>query len=345
MFFVTSSTKTIQVFIVHSNSRDDKNLRDKLENHLTTLQNRVNINWYKSQTLSGKDWNQESYRYFNISDVIVLLVSPDFIASSDCQKITKLAMKMDKAGKVRVIPVKMRRIDNWQGQSFGKLESLPSNGEPVTSKIWRRLDDAFVDIVEKIRLVVEDIEQHLQQKQLIREQQRAAMVEAITSFIANQSSVQVIRTFGIGISLILVVVFLSFCRTSPNIQLEKLLTQGQTKFAKSDYQGAIEDYTKVIKIDSKNLDAYIGRGNARSYLKNYKAAIEDYTRVINLEPEYADVYMNRAVISCKLGDKQRAIKDYQKAANLYAKKGATHESQEAISRLRNLKQCLPRSSK
>lgn len=90
--------------------------------------------------------------------------------------------------------------------------------------------------------------------------------------------------------------------------------QGQTKFEQRDYQGAIATYTQAIKFEPQNTDAYIGRGNARSYLKDYPLAIQDYTKVINISSQSPIAYMNRAVISCTLGNKQGANENKQALA-------------------------------
>ncbi|MBW4450782.1 MAG: tetratricopeptide repeat protein [Spirirestis rafaelensis WJT71-NPBG6] len=262
---------------------------------------------------------------------------------------------------------------------------LPRNGQPVTSRSWARQDEAFVNIVENIRVEVEKLEEEQRQQQQIREQQKAAIFASINRFFSNQSFGRFIRdinlptrSVGIAASVIAVVGFVKFCSPSSETQVENLLTQGKNKFERGDYQAAnedytkamkinsrnlqaylgrgkahfylqddkaaAEDYTKAIKIDPKNIEAYIGRGNARSYLKNYKAAIQDYTRVISLSPESANAYMNRAVIRCTLGDKQGTIKDYQKAANLYAKQGGRDKRKQVLNRLKNLQQCGARSS-
>ncbi len=352
MSFLLTSTRTIKLFFAHSNSRDDEKLRVKLEPHLSSLQPlRVSINWHKSQTLAGKDWKQESYSHLNTSQVIVLLVSPDFLAAEDCRNITKRAMERHNAGKACIIPVKLRPIDNWQATPFSKLQCLPKNGEPVTSRFWARQDDAFVDIVGNIRAEVENLEKEQRQLQLIREQQKAAIFASINRFFSNQSFRRIIRdiklptrSVGIAASMIAVVAFVRFCSPSSETQVENFLAEGQNKFERGDYQEAFESYNKALEIEPKNIEAYIGRGNARSYLKDYKAAIQDYTRVISLSPESADAYMNRAVVRCTLGDKQGTIKDYQKAANLYAKQGATDQRKQALNRLKNLQQCGARSS-
>ena len=48
-----------------------------------------------------------------------------------------------------MIPVLLREVDGWQGAPFGKIQSLPTDGKPVT--IWKICDEAFADISLGIR--------------------------------------------------------------------------------------------------------------------------------------------------------------------------------------------------
>lgn len=146
----------------------------------------------------------------------------------------------------------------------------------------------------------------------------------------------------IALSITSIATLAIFIKTSSSTGIsDKLLLEGQTKFEQGDYQSAITAYTQAIKFEPQNIDAHIGRGNARSYLKDYPLAIQDYTKVINISSQSPIAYMNRAVISCTLGNKQAAIKDYQQAANIYSQQGAAKESKQAIARLNNLGICLP----
>ena len=387
MSFLLTSTRTIKLFFVHSNSRDDQKLRVKLEPHLSSLEPlRVSINWHKSQRLAGRDWKQESYQHLNTSEVIVLLVSPDFLAEDDCKKITRRAMERHNAEKACVIPVKLRLIDNWQATPFGHLQCLPDNGEPITSKYWPRQDDAFVNIVGNIRQEVEKIQEGQQQLQLIRKQQKSEIFTSINRFISNHSLNQIIRginipifSVGIAASIIGIAVLLVFCNSSPQMQVNNLLIQGQDKLDRRDYQGASENYTEAIKIAPKNINAYIKRGHARHFfndyqaaikdytqaikiapkninayikrgdaqysIKKYQAAIDDYTTAIRLSPDLANVYENRGFVYEKnLLNKEQAIKDYQKAATLYKRQGAKDKLKEMRFRLKRLQQKKSRFS-
>lgn len=83
------------------------------------------------------------------ADIILLLVSPDFIASSYCYDVEMTrALERHRAGEARVIPVILRACD-WHPTPFGKLMAAPRDGKPVRS--WPDLDDAFLDVAKKIR--------------------------------------------------------------------------------------------------------------------------------------------------------------------------------------------------
>lgn len=133
-----------------------------------------------------------------------------------------------------------------------------------------------------------------------------------------------------------------FIRASNANSYERLLTQAQTKFEQGAYQDSVNIYTSVIKLDPQNIDAYIERGNAHSYLKNYQAAIADYTKAIGISSNSAVAHINRAVVNCTLGNKQNAIQDYQRAVDIYTQLGKKNETKQTIERLNNLQTCLPK---
>lgn len=387
MSFLLTSTRTIKLFFAHSNSPYDEKLRKNLKSHLSSLQPlKVSINWQKNQKLPGRDWKQESYQHLNTSQMIVLLVSPDFLAADDCRNITRRAMEQHNAGKASVIPVKLRPIDNWQATPFGHLQCLPYNGEPITSRFWPRQDDAFVDIVGNIREEVEKIQEDQRQLQLIQDQQKAEIFASINRFISKYSLNRIIRgrnvpifSVGIAASVIGIAVLLGFCNSSPEMQVNNLLSQGQDKLDRRDYQGASEDYTQAIQIAPKNINAYIKRGHAHHFLKDYQAAIkdytqaikivptnvtayikrgdaqyslkkyqaaiDDYTKAIRLSPDSVDAYKNRGFVYEKnLQNKQEAIKDYKKLATIYKKQGATDKYKKTTYKIQKLQQRKPQSS-
>ncbi|MBV9389542.1 MAG: tetratricopeptide repeat protein [Chroococcidiopsidaceae cyanobacterium CP_BM_ER_R8_30] len=107
-----------------------------------------------------------------------------------------------------------------------------------------------------------------------------------------------------------------------------LIRQGGDKYKKGDYQGAIADYTKALRLNPKSAEAYNYRGNARLNLRNKQGAISDYNQAIKINPKYADAFDDRGDGRSALGDNQGAIDDYDQAirvdpyyARAYANRG------------------------
>lgn len=144
----------VNVFI--SYARADKKLRDRLEIHLSLLQAQGLINgWSDNQINAGQVRLQEIDVHLNAAQVILFLVSPDFIASQYNSGLEmKRAMQKHAAKEAHVIPVILRPVD-WKTAPFGALQPLPFSGKPVTK--WTNRDEAFAAIAEGIRALVENM--------------------------------------------------------------------------------------------------------------------------------------------------------------------------------------------
>ena len=79
---------------------------------------------------------------------------------------------------------------------------------------------------------------------------------------------------------------------------------------------AISDYTKAIELNPKFAWAYYNRGNAYEEKGHYDQAISDYTKAIELNPRDADVYNNRGLVYVEKGQHDQAIADYTRAIEL-----------------------------
>jgi tetratricopeptide (TPR) repeat protein len=98
-----------------------------------------------------------------------------------------------------------------------------------------------------------------------------------------------------------------------------ILIQGNEKFDRKDYKGAIEDYTQVIRLNPSNDDAYFSRGTAHIKLKNYQQAIADFTQVLRIAPNDAEAYFRRGNAHSALKEDQKAIEDYTQVIRLNPK--------------------------
>jgi hypothetical protein len=142
------SAKASEIF--YSYSHKDRELRDELERHLSILKRSGLIRvWHDREIDAGADWAGEIHQHLNRADVILLLISADFLASDYCYDVElKRAIERHDAGQAIVVPIILRPVD-WSGAPFAGLECLPTDARPVTT--WANRDEAFRDIAEGIR--------------------------------------------------------------------------------------------------------------------------------------------------------------------------------------------------
>jgi hypothetical protein len=149
-----ASPAPTQLFISYSHK--DEALREQLGTHLTLLRRQGVIqDWHDRRIGAGQEWAGAIDGHLNGADVILLLVSADFLASDYCYDLEmKRALERHDARDACVIPVILRPVD-WQGAPFAKLQALPKDGKPVTS--WPNADEAFTDVARGIRRALEDL--------------------------------------------------------------------------------------------------------------------------------------------------------------------------------------------
>jgi internalin A len=154
--------KPVELF--YSYSHKDEELRNELETHLKILERTGVIHgWHDRKITAGEEWKGKIDENLEKADIILLLVSADFIASDYCYDIEmKRAMERYKAKEARVIPVIIRDV-NWTKAPFAKLQALPKEAKAVIK--WRNRDTAWLDVSKGIETVAGEI---LRQKGLVK---------------------------------------------------------------------------------------------------------------------------------------------------------------------------------
>ncbi|MEH2258125.1 MAG: TIR domain-containing protein [Nostoc sp.] len=147
---------SLQLFFSYSHK--DETLRDELAKHLTILEwQGVISSWHDRKILPGEEWDHQINDNLNTADIILLLISSDFLFSKYCWDVeVKKAIQRHHAGEACVIPVILRSVD-WSGAPFAKLQALPKNAEPVVSRNWHNQDEAFTDVARGIRAAAEKL--------------------------------------------------------------------------------------------------------------------------------------------------------------------------------------------
>ena len=143
----------IEVF--YSYAHEDESHLQRLCTHLTMLRRQGLIStWHERKIVPGTDWAQTIDTHLEQASIILLLVSPDFLASDYCYAIEmERALQRHNANEARVIPVILRPCD-WSYAPFTSLQCLPRDGEAIT--LWDNQDLAWNEVTTGIRQVIED---------------------------------------------------------------------------------------------------------------------------------------------------------------------------------------------
>src|SRR5689334_19666079 len=107
----------------------DEKLRDRLEVHLSALKREGLISgWHDRKIGAGTEWKDAIDDNLKAANIILLLISADFLASDYCYDVElRHAMEQHEQGNARVIPVILRPCD-WKKTIFAKLQPLPTDG-------------------------------------------------------------------------------------------------------------------------------------------------------------------------------------------------------------------------
>lgn len=136
--------------VFFSYSHADEALRDQIEKQLSALKRQgVIATWHDRHIRAGEEFAQVIDDHINHDEIILLLVSSDFIASDYCYEIEmQRAMERHQAGDAIVIPVILRACD-WHATPFGKLLAVPRDGKPI--KQWPDVDEAMLQVAQAVR--------------------------------------------------------------------------------------------------------------------------------------------------------------------------------------------------
>jgi internalin A len=145
------------VRLFYSYSHKDEELRDQLDTHLKILERQQLIHsWHDRRIVPGTDWAQDIDDYLNQADIILLLISADFIASDYCYNLEmKRAVERHQAREAVMLPVIVRDVD-WEIPMLKKLKVLPTDRRAVT--LWSDRDSAWRNVEDGIKQVIQHIQ-------------------------------------------------------------------------------------------------------------------------------------------------------------------------------------------
>ncbi len=313
-------SRNVKVFYSYSNA--DRSLRDELAKHL----GRVHISSFTDQEIPpGANWRDKIDYELNQADIILLLVSADFLHSEFCNNVeVKKALERHEAGTARVIPVILRKV-YWQDAPFSGLQVLPPGGKPVTS--WSDPDEAFYQVAQGIRKVIGDfLKQHyiqdaedcLKQKQLesalgayqkaIDLMEGTSTLEADPALYKKQGDVLVdLQRFEEALAAYDAAIGLA--PETFNLYLDK----GQIFFRLGRLDEALRMYDEAIRSTPPHAALHVGRGDVLFKQRRFAEALEAYDRASQLNTHDPSILQSKGNVLFHLNRLPEALETYNRA--------------------------------
>lgn len=151
-----------QIFISYSHK--DRAWLELLQMHLSPLKHQGFIDVWSDHDIDvGTEWKHEIDKHLNEAHIILLLISPDFMASEYHSSYVKRAIERSvgydtqqglgkNTNSVLIFPILLRPI-YWEDTLLSRLDILPRNHIPIIE--CPDQDEAFCDIAKEIRYIVE----------------------------------------------------------------------------------------------------------------------------------------------------------------------------------------------
>jgi KaiC/GvpD/RAD55 family RecA-like ATPase len=144
----------IKIFFCYAH--ENEAFLKKLKKHLRPLQREGIIEvWHDRDIKAGAEWEPEVKKQLDEAQIILLLISPDFMDSDYCYGVEmERALERHKLKDALVIPIILLPV-YWQIEALRGIQALPSNAIPIIHPDWHTEDEAFFNVAEGIREVVE----------------------------------------------------------------------------------------------------------------------------------------------------------------------------------------------
>ena len=153
-FFIFHKPITMAKKVFISYSHKDESFKDDLDTHFSALKRSGLVEvWHDRRIDAGTEWDDAIKSELESADIILLLISANFLASEYIWKVEiARAMERHQAKEAKVIPIFTRSCDT-KGMPFESIQGLPRDAKPIAT--FTDKDEAYVQIAKGIRAILE----------------------------------------------------------------------------------------------------------------------------------------------------------------------------------------------
>ncbi|WP_051786441.1 toll/interleukin-1 receptor domain-containing protein [Endozoicomonas numazuensis] len=150
----------LNVFVSYAHA--DEQYKDEFRKHAAALRrNKIISLWNDREIVAGQEWESEITENLEQADIILLLISPDFLDSDFCYDIEmERAVQRHDEGSATVVPIILKDCD-WAETPFAKIQGVPKDAKAVVT--WSDRDTAWLDAIRSIKKAIEEHKKKFQQ--------------------------------------------------------------------------------------------------------------------------------------------------------------------------------------
>ena len=155
-FVLIRPAQTFYERIIYSYSHRDSQFRSSMGDALALLKREGLLkDWSDNQILPGQKISAAVKTHMDDDDIIVFLLSQDFLASKECMKEWDYAKQLASEGRPLVrIPIILRDCPWLELLGTDDIKALPNDGRPVAKfddqdTAWRQVYQGIKAVVEK----------------------------------------------------------------------------------------------------------------------------------------------------------------------------------------------------
>jgi len=289
----TGKMETIRqpILVFYSYDENDRDLRDLLDKHLANMERQMLIKgWHDRDIRAGTEWKNAVDEHLNTAQIILLLISADFIASDYRYSIEmKRALERHNSGDAFVIAVWLRPCE-IKGPPFDQLDFLPDSRKPIT--LWPNVDEAFEEVAKGIRRVVEELLPRTKEQWLDEGNRyhRAKLYEK--ALVAYERALRL---------------DVNYARAQRN--------KGDALYDLRRYAEAFKTYTLALRLDPSSARAHRNMADVLWHLGRPNESLDTYDRAIQLAPT-PRLYNEKGDVLFRLGRYEEALQAYNQATQL-----------------------------
>ena len=181
--------------LVFSYSHADEAQRNELEKHLSPLKRMGKITtWHDRRIVPGQEFEHQIDHYFSQADIILLLISSDFIASDYCYQVEMTnALERHKKGEAVVIPVILRECA-WHQLPFGSIMAATIDGKAISR--FASHDEGYVQVADAVSRAIANLKAKKPQQIVHAPAPANPMLQTTdTVFIPRSSNLSLTKNF------------------------------------------------------------------------------------------------------------------------------------------------------